>query len=104
MPTKYIWWDDKRDDPPTRLEIRPPASLHAFAHDIAERNGVSVNAFIVALLQWAVTADEASKLRIEVGPSKVRLTAEKPAPVPEDLPGQLATADRRFPYGKPKDR
>lgn len=104
MPTKYIWWDQKRKDPPKRLEIRPPASLHGFVEQIADRNGVSVNAFVVALLQWAVTADEASKLCIEIGPSKVELTAKAPAHLPAQVPVQNPTPDRRFPYGKPKAR
>lgn len=101
MPVKYVWWDDKRSDPPTRMQLRVPRSLHEFVHHVAELHGVSVNAFMVALIEWACTHDHDRKLRIEVGASRVTVTTSKASDKTPDLASDLATGDRRFPYGKP---
>lgn len=104
MPTKYVWWDDRRKDPPTRMQLRVPKSLKDFTHEIADIHGISVNAFIVALLEHAYTCDEARQLAIEVGPNLIRVTPKLTPPMTPDLTPQSATPDRRFPYAKGKVR
>ena len=104
MPTKYVWWDDKRNDPPVRMELRPPKSLHEFAKRIAEVHGVSINALLVGLLHWAFLEDEGKRLRIEVEPSKVRVTATPPPHRPADFPSQIPSTDQYDRYKKRKNR
>ncbi len=77
-PIQYVWWDDRRDDPPVRMELRPPRSLHEFTQKIAKEHDCSANAFVVALLQWAYTEDRHKRLRVEVMPSRVRVTGHFP--------------------------
>ena len=100
MPTKYVWWDDKRSDPPTRMQLRVPQSLHDFAHEIAKVHGISVNAFLVALLHWAFTQERGRTLHIDVGPTNVRVASGLPPGTASDLASEIPTHDRRFPYGK----
>ena len=101
-PTRYVWWDDKRNDPPTRMELRPPKSLHDFAKRIAETHEVSINAFIVALMHWAFVEEEGKRLRIEVQPSIVRVTATPPPRRPADFPSQIPSTDDRNRYRRRK--
>lgn len=104
MPTKYVWWDDKRKDPPIRMQLRVPTSLQSFTKEVADTHDISVNAFMVALLEWAYTADSEHKLVLDIGPNHIRLTPRLTPPEAQHLTSQSATQDRRFPYGKPKAR
>jgi hypothetical protein len=104
MPTRYVWFDDKRKDPPTRMELRPPKSLHDFTAEVAERNGVSVNAFVVALLEWAYTADHERRLVLDFTASRVRVTTKTPARSTSRLPSHSEPSENaRLTKGKKSD-
>lgn len=104
MPTKYVWWDDKRNDPAVRMQLRVPQSMQSFAQEVAETHGISINAFMVAMLEYVFTATDERQLVIDVGPNHIRLTPRLTPPKTPDLTTPATKLDRRFPYNKPKDR
>lgn len=104
MPTKYVWWDDKRNDPAVRMQLRVPQSMQSFTQEIAELHGISINAFMVALMEYAFTANADGNLVIDVGPNHIRLTPRLTPPKTPHSTSQTTKLDRRFPYDRSKAR
>lgn len=104
MPTKYVWWDDKRNDPAVRMQLRVPQSMQSFVQEVAETHDISINALMVAMLEYMLTATEEHQLVIDVGPNHIRLTPRLTASKTSDLTTPVTKLDRRFPYGKDKAR
>lgn len=104
MPIKYVWWDQKRSDPIVRMQLRVPKSVRDFTHEVADIHGISVNAFVLAVLEHAYACDDAKQLVIDVGPNHLRVTPKLTPPTTPDLTSQSASIDRRFPYAKPNVR